>query len=172
MDIVFAKTSEKLKKVDVDTADFLAKSEKLKRFKKEQFDNNQVFVNQELANPRKIYIVCEESKMNNAEQDLKILTEEMKIRNRTYEPPDLMKLRFLKGHCWNRITEKEKSLKAEAVAVICYHDNSLQVKGTRKGREEMITFLDDLVKTVTSKVQTFLSYHIFNLLICFTLIRT
>ena len=151
VDIALAKTSEKLKQVDEETANFLAKSDKLQKFKKEQFDKNQVFCTQELANPCNLYIVCEESKMNNAEQDLKSLTDVMKITNNTFRPSDLMRSRFLKEHCWNKITEKEKSLKTEGVAVTCNHDNSLEVKGTRKGSEEMITFLDNLAKNVNSK---------------------
>ena len=146
--------------VDNETANFLAKSDKLEKFKKEQFDKNQALVTQALANPCNLYIVCEESKMNNAELDLRNLTDDMKIRKSSFRPSDLMTSRFLKEHCWNKITEKEKSLKAEGVAVICNHDNSFEVKGTRKGTEEMTTFLDNLAKKVNAKVQTFPSYCI------------
>ena len=150
-----------------ETADFLAKSGKLQELQKEQFDKNQVFFTQELANPCNLYIVCEESKMNNAELELTYLTGDMKIKSSTFRPSDLMTSRFLKEHCWNKITEKEKSLKAEGVAVTCNHDNSLEVKGTRKGSEEMTTFLDNLAKNVNCKVQTFPSYCILTLKVSF-----
>ncbi len=48
-DIVLSKTSEKYKKVDEETATFLAKSNKLQEFTKEQFDKHQVLINQELT---------------------------------------------------------------------------------------------------------------------------
>ncbi len=153
-DIVLSKTSEKSRKVDEETATFLAKSDKLQEFTKEQFDKNQVLINQELAN---LWIVCEESKMNNAEQELTDLTDEIKIESSTIRPTDAIKVRFLKEHCLDKIKEKEHSLKAEGVVVVSDNE-TLDVKGTETGRKEMTTFLEKLAKDVISKVQTFVAF--------------
>jgi activator of 2-hydroxyglutaryl-CoA dehydratase len=150
--IVRAKTSEKLVRVDEETASLLAKSDKLQKFKKEQFEQHQVLIDSELMDPCNILIVCEESKMDNAEQELTRLTDEMKIASCTFIPMDSMKFRFLKEHCWSRIKEKEGSCKAEGVAVLQIDSGSLEVKGTQAGRKEMITFLSDLAEQIDCKV--------------------
>jgi activator of 2-hydroxyglutaryl-CoA dehydratase len=151
--IVHAKTSEKRVRVDEETASFLEKSDKLQEFKMEQFDQHQVLIDPELVDPCNIWIVCEESKMNNAEQELTRLTDEMKIASCTFIPMDTMKVRFLKEHCWSRIKEKEKSCEAEGVAVLEIDSGSLEVKGTQAGRKEMITFLSDLAEQINCKVR-------------------
>jgi hypothetical protein len=68
---------------------------------------------------------------------------------------DPMKVRFLREHCWDRIRGKEnqKSCKAEGVAVLEIDSGSLEVKGTKAGRKEMIIFLEKLAANVYSKVR-------------------
>ncbi|CAB3992453.1 poly [ADP-ribose] polymerase 14-like isoform X2 [Paramuricea clavata] len=141
LNIVHAKTSEKLVKVDEETASFLAKSDKLQKFKKEKFEQHQVFIDQELKDPCNIWIVCKESMMKNAEQELTCLTDEMKIARCKFKPMNPMEIRFLKEHCLGKIKEKEKYCEAEGVAVLEIDSGSLEVKGTQAGRKEMITFL-------------------------------
>ena len=154
-DIVQTKTSEKCIKVDKETASFLAKSNKLQEFKREEIEKNQVLIDQELADPCNIWIVCEESKMKNAENELACLTDEKKITSCTFKPMDPMKVRFLKDHCWDRIRGKEiqKSCKAEGVAVLEIDSGSFEVKGTQAGRKEMIFFLEKLAGNVNFKVR-------------------
>jgi hypothetical protein len=151
--IVHAKTSEKRVRVDEETASFLEKSDKLQEFKMEQFDQHQVLIDPELVDPCNIWIVCEESKMNNAEQELTRLTDKMMIASCTFGPMDPMKVRFLKEHCWSRIKEKEESCEAEGVAVLEIDSGSLEVKGTQAGRKEMITFLSDLAEQIDCQVR-------------------
>jgi hypothetical protein len=153
--IVKTKTSEKCIKVDEETASFLAKTNKLQEFKKEELEKNRVLIDQELADPCNIWIVCEESKIKNAENELASLTDEKKITSCTFKPMDPMKVRFLKEHCWDRIRGKEnqKSCKAEGVAVLEIDSCSLEVKGTQAGRKEMITFLETLAENVYFKVR-------------------
>jgi hypothetical protein len=150
---VLAKTSENSISVDEETASFLAKSDKLQEFKKEQFDKHQVLVDSELVDTCNIWIVCEKSKMNNAKQELTRLTDEMKIERCKFIPMDPMKIRFLKEHCWSRIKEKEGSYKAEGVAVLEIDSGSLEVKGTKAGRKEMLTFLSDLAGQIDYQVR-------------------
>ena len=90
--------------------------------------------------------------MNNAEKELTSLTDAKKITSSTFRPLDPMKVRFLKEHCWDKIKEKECSRKAEGVVVVANGNNSLEVKGTQKGRKEMITFLQNLAEKVNFKV--------------------
>jgi activator of 2-hydroxyglutaryl-CoA dehydratase len=112
-------------------------------------------IDQELADPCNIWIVCEESKMKNGENELASLTDEKKITSCTFKPMDPIKDRFLKEHCWGRIKEKEnqKSCKAEGVAVLEIDSGSLEVKGTHAGRKEMIIFLQRLAGNVSFKVR-------------------
>ena len=150
---MLAKTSEKCITVDEETASFLKKANKLQEFKKDQFDNHQVLIDPEITNPCNIWIVCEKSKMNNAEKELTSLTDAKKIESSTFRPMDPMKVRFLKEHCWAKIKEKEHSCRAEGVLVAAGDNNSLEVKGTQEGRKEMITFLQNLAEKVNSKVR-------------------
>ena len=150
---MLAKTSEKCITVDEETASFLAKANKLQEFKEDQFDNHQVLIDTELTNPCNIWIVCEKSKMNNAEEELTSLTDAKKIASSTFRPIDPMKVRFLKEHCWGKIKEKERSCRAEGVLVTAGDNNSLEVKGTQEGRKEMITFLQNLAEKVNFKVR-------------------
>ncbi|CAB4032729.1 Hypothetical predicted protein, partial [Paramuricea clavata] len=138
LNIVHAKTSEKCIRVDEETASFLAKSNKLQEFKMEQFNKHQVLVDQELVDFCNIWIVCEKSKMNNVEQELKRLINEKKKIRSIFEQID--------PHCWGRIKEKGKSCKAEGVAALEIDSCSLEVKGTQAGRKEMITFLETLAE--------------------------
>ncbi len=140
------KTSEICITVDADTASFLAKANKLQEFKKDQFDNHQVLIDPEITNPCNIWIVCEKSKMSNAEKELTSLTDAKKIATSTFRPMDPMKVRFLKEHCWAKIKEKERSCRAERVVVVANCNNSLEVKGTQDGRKEIITFLQNLAE--------------------------
>ncbi len=82
----------------------------------------------------------------------------MKIASSTFRPTDPIKVRFLKEHCLDKIKAKEKSLKAEGVAVVDTGNDSLDVKGTKTGRKEMTTFLEKLAKDVMSKVKTFVAF--------------
>ena len=116
------------------------------------FDKDQVLIDQELTDNCKIWIVCEESKMTNAEQELTSLTDEKQITSSTFKPMDSIKIRFLKEHCWGKIKEKEKSFKAEGVVVLQSYSDSLEVKGTKKGRLDMITYLDKLAGNIYIKV--------------------
>ena len=107
----------------------------------------------DLADPRNIWIVCENSKIYNGEQELTSLIDEKKIISCTFKPTDPMKLRFLREHCWGKIKEKEKSCKAEGVLVLDIDANSLEVKGTKAGRNEMRIFLEKLAGNVDFKVR-------------------
>ena len=151
VDTVFAKTSEKCKKVDEEKSSVLAKSDKLQEFKKEQFDKHQVLIDPELTDPSNIWIVCEESKMNNAEQDLTNFIDKMKIESYTFQPIDPMKVRFLKKHCWDII---KNSCKAKGVIVAVDGEDSLIIKGIQlAGIETMKAFLENLAGNVNSKVR-------------------
>jgi hypothetical protein len=131
----------------------LKKSEKLHEFKKKQFEKNQVMIYPELAEPCNIWIVCEKSKMDKAEEELTGLADEKKIISRKFKFVDPMKVRFLKQHCWGKIKEKEHRCKAEGVVVAdSGYSDSLEVKGTKAGREEMISFLTNLGRNVDFKV--------------------
>ena len=153
VDAVLVKASEKFKQVDEETASFLTKSDKLQEFMKEQFDKHQVLIGQKLTDPCDIWIVCEDSKMSNAEHELTNITDELKIESSTFKPIDPMKVRFLKEHCWDKIKEKEHSRKAEGVVVIDGGSDSLEIKGTKAGIKELLTFLEDLAGKVNSKVR-------------------
>jgi hypothetical protein len=106
----------------------------------------------ELAEPCNIWIVCEKSKMDKAEEELTGLADEKKIMSKKLKFMDPMKVRFLKQHCWDKIKEKEHRCKAEGVVVVDSGNDSLEVKGTKAGREEMISFLTNLCTNVVFKV--------------------
>ena len=152
MKIVDVKTSERCISLDEETATFLTESNKVKEFQKEQFDKHQVMIDQELTDPRNIWIVCEKSKIYNAEQELGGLADEKKIASCEFKTKDPLELRFLREHCWDKIKEKEKSCKAEGVVVRDINYDSLKVKGTRAGRNEMMNFLKGLAKKIDFKV--------------------
>ena len=152
LEAVDVKTSEKLISLDEETVMFLKESNKLQEFKKEQFDKHQVMIDPELTDLRNIWIVCEKSKIPNAEQELKSLTDEKKIDSRNFTTQEPMRFRFLIEHCWDDIKEKEKSCKAEGVMVFDTKHGSLEVKGTKAGRNEIINFLKRLVDNIGSKV--------------------
>ena len=131
----------------------MTKSNKLREFKKEQFDQHQVFIEPELADPRNIWIVCVKSKISNAEKELTSLTDEKAIRFSTFKPMDAMKVRFLREQRWSAIKEKEKSYKHEGVIVSRDDDaNSFEIKGTKAGRANMIMYLEKLAGNVNCKV--------------------
>ena len=150
MKIVDTKTSQKCITVDEETATFLSKSNKLQKFKKEQFDKHQVLIDPELdVDPCNIWIVCEKSKISDTGRELTSLT----VGSSTFRPLDAMKVRFLKKYRWGVIKEKEKSYKAEGVTVSKdIYINSFEVKGTLHGRVNMIMFLEELAGNVVFKV--------------------
>ena len=149
MKIVDSKTSQKCITVREETATFLSKSNRLQKFKKEQFDKHQVLIDPELADPCNIWIVCEKSRISDAERELTSLT----VGSSTFRPLDAMKVRFLKKYRWGVIKEKEKSYKAEGVTVSEDTDaNSFEVKGSMDGRFYMIMFLKELAGNVNFKV--------------------
>ena len=139
--------------MDENIASFLLKSEKLQNIKKEQFEKHQVLICPELTDSRSIWIVCEKSKISNVEQELASFIDERSIGSSILKPIDTMKVRFLKEHCWDKIKEKERSYKDEGV-VVCKDDgaNTLEVKGTKKGRTDMTMFLEGLAFNVDCKV--------------------
>ena len=139
--VVDEKTSETCIKVDKETATFLSKSEKLQKFKKEQFDKNQVMIDLEHADTANIWIVCEKSKIDDAEQELASFIDKNKITSYKFSTIDPMKVRFLREHCWDKIKEKEENCKAEGVVVCEINAESFEVKGTKAGRSEMEIFL-------------------------------
>lgn len=149
---MLGKTSEKSIEVDDETAKFLAKSEKLQKFKKAQFDKHQVLIEEELTSPCKFWIVCEQSKISSVENDLMDLIKEKKIEISKFTTTDPMKIRFLKEHCWDKIKEKETSCEVEGVVVSKIESYSLEIKGTNAGRKEVITFLETLAEKVELKV--------------------
>ena len=151
--IIHTKTSEKCIRVDEETASFLTKSNKLQEFKKEIYDKDQVFIDPEVTDPCNIWIVCEKFKMDNAEKELTNLIKEKKIGSSIFRPMDPMEVRFLREHCWGKIKEKEKSCKAEGIAVQEIDSGSLEVKGTQAGRKDMIFFLENLAENVNFKVR-------------------
>ena len=147
--------------MEKETACFLSKSENLQEFKNEQLEKHQVLIDQELTDPCNIWIVCEKSKMNNAEQELASLTDERTIGSSIFKPIDTMKVRFLSEHCWDKIKEKERSYKDEGVVVSKDDDaNTLEVKGTKKGRSDMIIFLEGLATNVDCKVCWFFLFFL------------
>ena len=129
-----AKTSEKCKTVDMETASFLAKSNKLQEVQKEQFDRHQVLIDHELTDPCNIWIVCEELKMKEAENELACLTDEKRIVSGIFKPTDQKEVRFIKEHHWCKIKEKGKNCKAEGVEGTDVYSDSLEIKGTWTGR--------------------------------------
>ena len=145
---------EKCFKVDKETGRFLSTSTKLHQFKKEQFDKHQVFIEPELADPCSIWIVCEKSKMSNAEKQLKSLTDKNRITSCTFEPTDLMKVRFLREYCWGKIQKKETRFKIEGVVVLDINAGSFVVKGTEAGINDMVIFLNELAGNIVCKVCT------------------
>ena len=113
----------------------------------------------DLADPRNILIVCENSKIDNTEQELTSLIDENKITNCKFNPIDPMKICFLRQHFWDEIKEKEKSCMAEGV-VIQEVNADLEIKGTKAGRYDMIIFLTKLTAKVDCKVSKFsFSYY-------------
>ena len=145
---------EKCFKVDKETGRFLSTSTKLRQFKKEKFDKDQVYIEQELADPCSIWIVCEKSKMSNAEKQLKSLTDKNRITSRTFGLTDLMKLRFLREYCWGKIQEKETRFKVEGVVVLDINAGSFVVKGTEAGINDMVIFLNELAGNIVCKACT------------------
>ena len=131
----------------------MTKSNKLQEFKKEQFDKHQVFIDPEITDPRNIWIVCEKSKISNAEKELTSLTDEKTIGSSTFKPMDAMKVRFLREQRWSAIKEKERHYKGEGVTVN-KDDNasSFEIKGTKAGRTSMIMYLEGLAGNVNCKV--------------------
>ena len=111
-----------------------------------------MLIDQELTDPCKIWIVCENSQMTKAEQELTTLTDEKKISSQTFKPMDRMKVRFLKEHCFPEIKAKERSLEKEGVVVTKTDSDSLQVTGTPAGRKEMIIFLEKQAGNIDFKV--------------------
>ncbi|XP_028411310.1 uncharacterized protein LOC114533885 isoform X2 [Dendronephthya gigantea] len=150
-DIVHLKTTEKCVKVDEETAKVLAKSGKLQELKNEKFEKQEVLIDQELNNPCNIWIVCENSKMTNAEQELTSLTDEKKISSQTFKPMDRMKVRFLDEHCLSEIKQEERSLEKEGVVVKKTDSDSLEVTGTPAGRKQMILFLEKQAGNIDCK---------------------
>ncbi|XP_046856560.1 uncharacterized protein LOC124449656 [Xenia sp. Carnegie-2017] len=156
VEIIKLKTSEKLVKIDEETGKFLAESDHLSTFIKEQLNKNKVFICTELVNPDSIWIICEESKMNDAEQDLRNLIAGKKIGNVAFKPEISAKVRFLQEHCWDKIMNKKQKLKNEGVDVEKTADaKSLRVKGTPKGKKKMIEFLDKKAERINSKTFLF-----------------
>ena len=164
MKIVDTKTSQKCITVDEETATFLSKSDELQKFKKEQFGKHHVLIDPELADPRNIWIVCEKSKISDAELELTNLIDKEAIGSSTFRPIDAMEVRFLSKHRWGVIKEKEKMYKARGVTVSMGIDvNSFEIKGTIDGRLNMIMFLEELARNVDFKVcRLFLLYGLFN----------
>ena len=109
-------------------------------------------IDPELAEPCNIWIVCEKSKIDKAEEELTSLADEKKIISKKFKFMDPMRVRFLQQHCWGKIKEKEHRCKAEGVVVVDSGNDSLEVKGTKAGREEMIGFLKELGRNVVFKV--------------------
>ena len=153
LEIADAKVLEKCITVDEETASFLSKSNKLQEFKNEQLEKHQVWIYPEPTDPRNMWIFCKKSKVNNAKQELISFINENTIGSSTFKPMDGMKVRFLKEQRWDKIKEKERSYKDECVTV-CEDDagNTLEVKGTKKGRTDMIMFLEGLAANVYCKV--------------------
>ncbi|XP_046856440.1 uncharacterized protein LOC124449537 isoform X2 [Xenia sp. Carnegie-2017] len=152
VEIIKSKTSEKLVKIDEETGKFLAKSDHLLTFTKDQLNKNKVLICTELANPDNIWIICEESKMKDAEQDLRNLIAEKKIEDGVFKPVISAKVRFLQEHRWDKIMSKMQELKNEGVDVEKTADeNSLRVKGTPKGKKKMIEYLDKKAGGINSK---------------------
>ena len=116
-------------------------------------------IDPELADPHNIWIVGEKSKISNAEQELTRLTDENMIGSSTFKPLDAMKVHFLKKHCWDEIKLKERSYKAEGVAVLDKDADSFKIEGTKAGRDNMILFLEKLAKNIDCKVRWFLFFR-------------
>ena len=106
----------------------------------------------DLAEPCNIWIVCEKSKIGKVEEELTSLADEKKIMSKKLKFMDPTRARFLKQHCWDKIKEKEHRCKAEGVVVVDSGSDSLEVKGTKAGREEMIIFLTKPGRNVDFKV--------------------
>ena len=157
LNLVDAETSEKCITVDKESATFLSQSSKLQEFKKKQFEKHHVLIHPELTDPRNIWIVCEKSKMYNAEQELANLIDKNKISS--YTPG------FPREHCWGKIWEKEKSDKPEDFVVWNIDTNSFERKGTKTRRKEMNIVPKELTGTGDFRVGRF-SVFIQGCLIC------
>ena len=120
-----------------------SKSENLQEFKNEQLQIPDLILIREIIEPL----------MSNSNQVLERLIDERAIESSTFKPMDTMKVRFLSQHCWDKIKEKERSYKGEGVVVSKADDaNSLEVKGTKKGRSDMIMVLGELAGKVDTMV--------------------
>ena len=116
-------------------------------------------IDSKFTDPRDIWIVCEKSKIDNAEQELTSLIDENKITSSKFNPIDPMKVCFLRQHYWEEIKEKEKRFMAEGV-VVQEVNADLEIKGTKAGKYDMIIFLTILAAKVDCKVSKFsFNYH-------------
>lgn len=152
---MYAKTSEKCKTIDKETANYLKNSGKLEELKKELFEKHQFFLDSEGTDPCNIWIVCDKSKMDNANKELTDFLDENTISSSTFKPTDPIKFRFLNEHCRKKVAKEERTdrCKVEGVSVnVSAH--SFEVKGTQKGRKDMICFLENLSGKVDCKVCT------------------
>ena len=140
-----------------ETGIFLSHSTKFQEFKNKQFENHQVLIDQETANPRNVWIVCEQSQMTKAEGAVRCFLQEQKISSQKFLGKDPIKFRFLKEHCWDKIKEKESNSKSEGVIVqIDPKDSgSFELKGTDSGRKDMNDFLCELERKVIFKVRRY-----------------
>ena len=102
-------------------------------------------------NPCLISITCELSKMENAEREAASLINKMRIQSCAV-PIDPRKMRFLRDHLWSTIAEKTISCNAEGVGFDDIGSGYLEITGTKKGRNDMITFLEELTGNVKGKV--------------------
>ena len=147
------KISEKSVTIDKETASYLENSGKLQELKKAQFEKHQVFLDPHGTDLCNLWIVCDKSKLDNAEKELTSFIDEKKIASSTFKHTDPMKVRFLNGHCREKIVKERNRCKAESVNVFWHTaDDSFEVKGTQQGREDMTFFLQNLAGKVESKV--------------------
>ena len=103
-------------------------------------------------NPCTIWITGEISKMDNAEREVLSLIDKMRIQSCEVRI-DSLKMCFLRAHSmWTTIREKAISCNSEGVDVNDIGSGYLKITGTQAGRNDMITFLEELSENVEHKV--------------------
>ena len=124
--------------------------QRLQEFKREQFEKHQVLIDI-VNNPCTIWMTGEMPKMNRAVREVASLIDKMRIQSCGVRI-DPLKMCFLRAHMWSTITEKAISCNAEGVDVNDIGSGYLEITGTQAGRNDMITFLEELSENVEHKV--------------------
>ena len=91
--------------------------------------------------------------MENANKELTDFLDENTISSSTFKPADPIKFRFLKEHCRENVVKELRTDRCKVGGVsVNVSAHSFDVKGTQKGRKDMICFLENLSEKVDCKV--------------------